>query len=71
MLEVVRCHELEFGCQKGQVVAGPGHFGLAGANSEVEDFSYDLSMTKQGRSVNNNNNIIPNQETARTSLEHG
>ena len=44
---IVHHQDLEFGRQKGQVVAGPGHFGGQGANSEVEDFSCDPSMTER------------------------
>ena len=44
---IVHHQDLEFGRQKGQVVAGPGHFGGDGANSEVEDFSCDPSMTER------------------------
>ena len=39
----MRCHELEFGRQKGQVTGEPGHFGLAGANSEVNKEGKGLS----------------------------
>ena len=48
VLDALMHHQdLEFGRQKGQVVAGPGHFGGKGANYEVEDFSCDPSMTER------------------------